>query len=250
MSGRRTAALAGIRSAGGQRGMSLVELLVGMAIMGVITAMLLMSWFALSRSYSFSMQSNRARDDARQALSRMAREIRDAENPPAIVSTTEVAIVRARARWIQFYTTFNAADAANPFSTPRLVMYRLYPDGELWRFADVNKNGTILNVAIPGVQDPWQLYTYNVAEQLSGEGAMLMCKNVINNSVPSVSNPTPVFMYSRYLSNGSLQLDPVVYSPDRKEIVAVQIHMLVDINPKRAPTYVDLVTTAQLRNQH
>ena len=33
-----------------QEGITLVELLVGMAIMGVITAMLLAGWFALSKS--------------------------------------------------------------------------------------------------------------------------------------------------------------------------------------------------------
>lgn len=249
MSSGRTDARTESRRARTQRGMTLVELLVGMSIMMVVTAMLLTSWFALSNSYSFTMNSNYARDDARQALSRMAREIRDAENP-ASASITEVAIVRARARWIELYTTFNRSDASNPYSTPRLVLYRLYPDGELWRFEDKNGSGDIHGVDIPGAETLSQPNNYADAEKVNGEGATLLSKNVVDDQMPSANHPTPVFEYSRYLADGTLDVQPFIYSPDRKDIVAVQIHLLVDLNPKRAPTYVDLVTTAQLRNQH
>jgi hypothetical protein len=38
-------------------------------------------------------------------------------------------------------------------------------------------------------------------------------------------------------------------STNRGSVIAVQIHLLVDLNPRHSPVYIDLVTTAQLRNQ-
>jgi hypothetical protein len=34
-----------------------------------------------------------------------------------------------------------------------------------------------------------------------------------------------------------------------RAILGVQIHVLVDLNPGKAPVYVDFMTLAQLRNQ-
>jgi len=59
-----------------QRGITLVELLVAMAIMGVVSAMLLTGWFALTESYSYTVKSADARDSGRQAIARVQREIR------------------------------------------------------------------------------------------------------------------------------------------------------------------------------
>jgi len=232
---------------GSQRGMTLVELVVGMAIMTLLTAMILITWFALSQSYSYSIQSSEARDNARLALSRMAREIRDAENN---ASVSETAIQRARARWIQFYTTFNDPGNANSSTLPRLVMYRLYPDGELWRFEDLDGNNTIANVNNSASDWPGA-NALSVGEQVNGEGARLMCTHVVNDVVPSTSDPTPLFEYARFDDTGRLGLSHEVYGNtlgNRPAIVAVQIHLLADVNPARSPVYADLQTTAQLRN--
>jgi prepilin-type N-terminal cleavage/methylation domain-containing protein len=235
-----------------QRGVSLVELLVAMTILSIVTTMILVGWFSLSDSYSFTVRSNVARDDARQAISRMAREIRDAQYPENILTTSECAIVRARARWIELYTTFNDANAASPLQNPRLVMYRLYADGDLWRYEDVNESGSISGVSLPGTEDPWWQSTFNASEQLNGEGATLMVAHVVNNDQPQGSDPaTPVFSYSHYLSDGSVEVLPAVYgTAARSTILSVQIQLQVDLNPGHSPVFVDLKTTAQLRNQH
>ena len=89
-----------------QRGMTLIELLIGLIISAVLSVMVLTAWFALSRSASYSMSSNNARDSGRQAISRMAREIRDAQ---ARTDNGEAAVARARPRWILISTTFNEA---------------------------------------------------------------------------------------------------------------------------------------------
>jgi prepilin-type N-terminal cleavage/methylation domain-containing protein len=230
---------------GRQSGMTLIELLIGLIIMSIITAMILVSWFALSRSYSFSATSNKARDYAREATARLEREIRDAESHP---STTEAALLRARARTVVVSTTFNRAGNSAPSMTPHLVMFRLYPDGELWRFYDEGGNGSIEGVDMNA--DGWPGNPYSVAEQASGEGGRLLVKDVVNDKVPSVGSPTPLFHYSYYETDGDLvQSTTVLGAANRRSVVSVQFNLLVDLNPAHSPVYTEFQTTAQLRNQ-
>ena len=149
-----------------QRGTTLVELLVAMSISLVISAMILLSWFALSGSYANTVKRVKASDTVRFALARMEREIRDAEQPPA--SSTEVAVVRARPYYVELYTTFN--EAGNQFAdvSPRLVMYRLYSNGELWRFHDADLSGAIANVS--DTAESWPSITFSLAERTSRRG--------------------------------------------------------------------------------
>ena len=235
------------RGAHGEAGISLIELLIAMGIMSIISAMILMSWFALSNSYSYSVTSNKARDNARQAIARVEREVRDAESHP---NTSEVALVRARPRWIVVSTTFNDGLNTNPNTLPRLVMYRLYPDGELWRFQDADRDGVIAGVNMSPI-DLWPApNSFSVAEQTNGEGRTLLVKDVVNDKVPTTASPTPLFRYSLYESDGSLVQDTsVVGSTQRARVVAAQINLMVDVNPQRSPVYTEFQTTAQLRNQ-
>ena len=146
------------RGARGEAGISLVELLIAMGIMSIISAMILMSWFALSNSYSYSVTSNNARDNAREAIARVEREVRDAESHP---NTSEVALVRARARWIVVSPRRSMTGCnTNPNTLPRLVMYRLYPDGELWRFQDADRDGVIAGVDMSPI-DLWPRPTHS-----------------------------------------------------------------------------------------
>ena len=233
------------RSPHSQSGMTLVELLISMTIMSVITAMILISWFALSDSYSYSATSNQARDDARQAMARLEREIRDAQS---VSTTSEAALVRARVRTIVVSTTFNEAGNNDPTATPHLVMYRLYPDGQLWRFYDADEDGTIDGVDTSA--DGWPANPYHASERAHAEGAQLLVKNVVNDKVPSASNPTPLFQYSYYLPDGTLTQDTsVIGVTNRRKVVSVQVNLLVDLNPAHSPIYTEFQTTAQLRNQ-
>jgi type II secretory pathway pseudopilin PulG len=235
-----------------QAGISLIELLVSMSVMLVITAMILLGWFALQDSYSYSTKSNVQRDDARQAMSRMQREIRDAEARP--LPDTEPAIVRARPFWIEFSTTFNTSGASAVDSVPRLVMYRLYSDGTIWRFEDMNGDGDFDTAAghvdlSPATDKP---SGWSVDEQQEGEGARLVLRNVINYS-QNPSSPTPLFLYTYYNDNGDLVTADHAYdvgtSMDRTNTIAVTIHILDDLVPGKAPVAADLRVTAQLRNQ-
>jgi prepilin-type N-terminal cleavage/methylation domain-containing protein len=234
------------RRRAGESGMTLIELMVGLIVMTILSTMVLMGWFSLSRSYSFSISSNNARDDARLAMSRMAREIRDAERQQTVA---EPQIVRARARWVEFYSTFNVAGNTSPTMAPRLVMYRLYSDGELWRFEDVDGVDGISGVSVGTSTEPWPANTWDLVEQTTGEGATLLISHVVNDVVPSASNPTALFRYGYYENDGTLVRDTNVYGNDsRSRIVSVEIHLLVDLNPAHSPIYADLLTTAELRN--
>jgi len=60
-----------------ESGITLVELVVVMSIMTVLSAMVIASWASLQKSYSFTTRSDRQREIARDATSRLTREIRD-----------------------------------------------------------------------------------------------------------------------------------------------------------------------------
>jgi len=219
-----------------------VELLVAMTITVVITGLIIMSWMALSRSYANTVRRGEASDFARLAIDRMECEIRDAEQPPAV---SEVAILRARPFSIVAYTTFNKSGNDISSTPPRLVMYRLYSNGELWRFQDGDGENGIVGVDI-------NLDSGFPLSERTGEGAQLMAPNLVNMSTPSTSptSPTtPLFTYIYYNPNGTLaRMTSVDGTQNRSLIRAVEINLLIDLNPGRSPVYTHLRTTAQLRN--
>jgi len=217
-----------------------------MVILGIVSTMLFTTWFALSRSYAYSVNSSIARDDARQAIARMEREIRDASSTN---TASDPAIVEAHPYWICFSTTFNqvgsdSLTAVVKTAAPLLVVYRLYTDGSLWRYEDTSNNGTISGISM---DDPASgLASPDVAEQTTGEGRMLLCRSVVNLLAPA----TPLFMYNYYSNAGALVTVSSVSSANNQtaRIVAVQTHLRVDLSPSRSPVYTDFLTTATLRN--
>ena len=230
----------------GQRGMTLIELLIGMVIMGILSTMLLVTWFSLNKSYIFSVRSYEAHDNARLAVARMEREIRDAQSP----AQSNSAMLRAHSSWVEFYTTFNEAGNSDPILAPHLVVYRMYKDGALWRFED-GHNGLagIQGISTTSGFDPASLTAAQTqSEQANGEGASLILKNMTNATAKTVA--VPLFRYSSVDSDGTVRFDSDVTSVNSvRAILGVQIHVLVDLNPGKAPVYVDFMTLAQLRNQ-
>lgn len=238
------------RRARDQRGMTLIELLMAMSISLIITTMILVSWFALTKLYANTSKRDQVTDNANIAMARMAREVRDVEYPGPTVD--DVAVVIAQPFTIQIYTTFNKP--GNQFATvaPRLVMYRLYevtrPDGtkvgELWRFQDVHGGDIDISGVDEGATPP-----YDPSERTSGEGAKLLVSNVVNSSTPSTSSPTSLFKYLYYGDDGVLKDSTSLTTfNDRLRIRAVEMNLLLDMNPGKSPVYTHMRTTAQLRN--
>ena len=213
----------------GQRGITLVELLVSMTIMVIVSTMVIMTWSALQNSYSYTVKSDQARNIARDAVERMRREIR-AMQPTAIGGAS---VVQASPNEIRFTTAFNdfATDTGG-----RIRLTRYY-----YQF-DTNQ--------APG---QWRIYrqrdTNSDGSFTSADRTMMIADNVCNGRVPSTSAPTVIFTYTYIDSAGTAQTaSSVTGADDMKKIVQVQIRVITDVDPSHAPSYFDLVTTVRPRN--
>jgi type II secretory pathway pseudopilin PulG len=235
--------------------MTLIELLVSIIIMGVLSTMVLITWFALQGSFTYSVASSVQRENAGQALNRMQREIRDAES---YGGNGQPALVRAQKYFISFYTTFNKNGNTSPSTQPHLVAYRLYGDGSLWRYQDVGDgaggppNGTIDGVAGVNPDDTSVLgddpNAYEAAEMTAGEGARRVLDHVVNYTRPG--GALPMFSYMYYDTTGAPHVGTSVIGVDnRTNTRAVTTRLLEDLNPGHSPVYADLRITSQMRNQ-
>lgn len=209
-----------------QSGMTLVELLVTMIIMGILSTMIIGSWVALSRAYSSTSKSNRQRDHATQAISRMAREIRDAQKPS---TGAPAAFARAYPDEIRLYSTFNMSGADNPTTKPRLMRYIL-------KETDAATHVGAIYREYPG------------SDGLFGTGDDLSYRVV--SDIVNLRTGDDLFTYhainpatgKMYASDGTTVLVPA----DR--IQTVGIFLQVDLNPGRSPNYMDINTTVEPRN--
>jgi type II secretory pathway pseudopilin PulG len=207
-----------------ERGISLVELLVAITIMTVLSTMIVGTWIALTNAYSFTSRSDKQRDLARQAIDRMSREIRDAQEP---VGSPHRAFVQAKADEVRFYSTFNTGDATDPTYQPRLMRFIYRPD-------PTTGVGTVYR-EFPG--------TGGVFDD-GNDVSRALIANVSNKHVGE-----DVFTYYSYNSAGALTpSDGATTVVDPARIVTVGITMLVDLNPGKAPNYMDIGTIVQPRN--
>jgi prepilin-type N-terminal cleavage/methylation domain-containing protein len=214
-----------------ERGVTLAELLVVIAIMSVVGTMLVVTWVSLSNSFASTTRSSDARDYARQAASRMEREIRDAE---AQLTTGNYmgspAILWASANQIIFVTTFNDAGNDLPSAKPLAIKYFL-ESGTLYMQRDANDDGH-----------------WDTARPISS------VPNVVNGSV-GPSGSTPVFGYTYVNDNGdSIAVHPTDDAQSlpetlRARITSVSFTLIVDANLGHPPAATTITTTAQLRNQ-
>jgi type II secretory pathway pseudopilin PulG len=215
------------RGRNNQSGISLIELLISMVILTIVSTMILGTWFALSRSYAHTVRSDKQIDTARDAISRMSREIRDAQG---VLGTTDVPVpfVRTYADEIRFYSTYNAAGAWNPLSPPQLTryMYRVtnaaQGTGNIYR-EYAGANGTFDST------DPSVVVATDVANSREGQ-------DVFTYMAYNHSTGQP------YYSDGTATL----IAP--ADMVSVGISLLVDLNPGKSPNYTDVSTTVNPRN--
>jgi hypothetical protein len=210
----------------------MVELLVVLAIGSVVTGALLVTWFALGDSYSMTTTSTKAREFARDAVARMARELRDAEP-----LGTEPALRAAASDEVIFTTTFNDPDNDLVNSEPVLTRYWYEWDdqtgtGAIHRQRDSDADQTLFQ---DGVIDP-------------DDRDMIVVQNVLDP--PGADGHADLFTYS-YIGDGGVlveQGDPPGTS-SLPTVFLVHVSLSVDLNPESAPQPMDLSTTVQLRNQ-
>lgn len=216
-----------MRTLGGKRqaGMTLIELLVGMSIMAVLSTMIIMTWVSLSNSYSFTMKSARQRDDARAAISRMSREIRDAQ---AVQGSGKQPFVRTDPDEIRFYSTFNMAGAATPTTHPRLTRF-------IFVVTDAGTGAGAVYREFPGNDG-----LFDTADDES----TVLVENVVNGR-----EGQDIFKYAAYDTSGVMYLsDGYTTTVAPAAVRTVGITLLVDLNPGHSPQYMDVSTTVQPRN--
>ncbi len=206
-----------------QSGVTLVELLIVIIIMGIVSTMILGTWFALSKTYASATQSAEQRDHAQMAMERLTRELRDAQAAPApALEGSAISATGLSPTSIRFNTTFNMAAAAIPSTVPQLVRYRLV--------------GTTLYRQLAGSN-----------RQFDGTDS----QEVIAEDVVNTANGADLFQYYYYNGTGDLQRSTGTTDvpTNTTRIKAIKITLLIDLSPGHSPTYMKIVNVVQPRNQ-
>ncbi len=202
-------------------GVTLVELLVVIGIMAVVSAMTIGIWLALQSSYAYSTRADHSRETARDAMSRMVREIRDAQGS----GSGAPAILVAQPYEIRITTAFNDP---GPTGEGRILLVRYWYDADdqvIYRQRDTSLDGSLG----------------------AGDRIDKVATHIVNGTTPSASEPTGLFDYTFVDSSGAQQTAGTVY--DTASVQAVHIRIIADLDPGRSPNYIDLNSTVQPRNQ-
>ena len=237
----------GRRLPAAQSGVSLVELLVSMVILGVITSMILVVWFALQNSFAYSVGASHQREAARDALARMTVAIRGAQNASYDQAGIVPAISVAEGSKIVFNTSYqrsgnaditpNSGSSANNSAVVEACFVYVDPslgqsDGKIYYVVDRNGNGL----------------SDELANGSAPQGKVIV-SNVVNNA-----HPASLFTYTYFddainpVTHDNIWQATSVSADNVGKIYSVQIHVLVDLKPGHSPVYMDLQSTAQPRN--
>lgn len=247
------------RGRNSQTGLTLIEVLISMIILGIVTTMLIAGWINLQRASATVVRTSNARATARDAMSRISSELRGAQ-PTALPTATatptptpQPPLTMAAPMEVRFNSSFNSADAngdGTGLTALRPTRIWLDPalqsppwnthDRTLYLQRDMNGNGFSLT-------DP-------------GDRNIVLARNVANANVADSANGssgtayTPVFWYGyRATAGGPVQwtdnnapTNPAL--PSLASVVAIRVRLIIDRNMGNNPHYVDLTTTVRLRN--
>jgi prepilin-type N-terminal cleavage/methylation domain-containing protein len=227
-----------------QDGVTLVELLVSIAILGVVTTMIVVGYLSLNRSTVYAVQANDARGEVRDALGRMTVEVRDAQ--PRTLPTTSpgttpsyAVLTAAQPMEVDFYSVYNLSGSSDGSGTSATRLTRIYldtsgtkPQKKLVLQKDTNNNGAFD----------------------SADRSIVLARAVVNATTPDTTvtpntSSTAIFSYAyRDLSGNYLMTANSASTLDLTKVIAVQIRVISDISTAKSPKYIDLITTVRPRN--
>jgi type II secretory pathway pseudopilin PulG len=212
-----------------QSGVTLVELLVGIILLGIVTTMLVGGFITMQNSYAFTQRMNLARATAREALDRMASELRDCEPLSLTPSSTNTAIKLAAAYECDFYSAYNQANASSDGTgKANLRLTRIYLVG----------SGDYKSLVL-------QRDTTNDGTFGAGDKSTTLATNVVNGD--TLVNVPYIFTYGYTDSSGVAQT-PAHTVADCSKLTWVKVRLLVDGNLNHSPNYIDLTTSVRPRN--
>jgi len=223
-----------------QAGVTLVELLVVVAIMAIVSGLVLVGWFALQDAYSSNTIATEQREDAQEAMTRMVREIRDTSG--TVGSAAGSGFVEARPASITCYSAFNVESAGSVTADgtgdgegvsgagyrPPLGGFYL-EEGTLYRWRDTDESNSLTDA------DRKDVLVDHVVN--AEDGTPLFVYTCINTGHGEAPYGTPLGARFTTSSPGDLAT-----------VISVEITLRVDLNYGHSPTYMDLISTAQPRN--
>lgn len=219
-----------------QGGFTLIEIIVAVAIMGIVSTMLVTIWISLLRSYDFTQQKNTAATTVRVALDRMTSEIQSAQ--PCAASTATPFCLTLSSPYVcdgndcTFYTSYNNASAAASSGANgegAAILTSIYLD----------TSGTQAEKTLMMVRDTNQDGVFDAGDQ-----TMKLATNVVNTAT-GINRPIFTYVFD---NSGTYTTSSTVTSTSAAALVGVDIEVIVDSNLNHVPTYVDLVSTACPRN--
>ena len=250
------------RARGSQTGMTLVEMLVSMIIMAVIGTMLVGGWISLQRSYAFTRATTSARATVRDAIDRVASEIRTAQPP------TADALVKS-----PFYlpatptSPFSSGSPASACGPTTCVFYSAYNN-----FAVADGAGLALSGTTPPSTSKMRLTAIwldtsgSTAQKVlkltrdtdnngsltdAGDKTIILARSVVNTAA-GVNRPIFTYYFRDALPSsptyGQWSHASTLTSATVANLRNVQVELIVDVNLSHTPTYVDIRTTVRPRN--
>lgn len=239
---------------GSQAGLTLIELLASIVILGIVSTMLIVGWINLQRASASAVRTNNARGTVRDAMSRISIELRGAQ-PTALPTQTpspaaQPPVTLATPMEVRFHSAFNAPDANSDGSgVAALLATRIWLDTSAVPPAPWNPQGRTLYLQrdVDG----------NGSFSDAADRSIILARNVANGKLADPTNGTwpgttytPVFVYGYRAAEG----DPVLWTDNADSsltlasIVAIRARLIIDRKMGGAPHYIDLTTTVRLRN--
>lgn len=223
-----------------ERGFTMIELLVGITMSLGVFGLVGTSLVAYQADAGRSTRQNESQDQARVAIDRIVRELRDV----ASSRTTPTLIESAGAHDIVFQTISNTAPASgsqNPTSVTRM-RYCLPPDpapGAPAKEVLVMQRETWTTAAVPA--NPWPI-TAGVSTSCPSTPASLPAGASVSTSVLAED------VMNRYA--GAARPAFTYDSATLSQVTTVGIDLFVDVSPTQAPDETELRSAAFLRNQN
>ncbi len=195
-----------------EKGMtSAAELLVSVAVMAAVFGGIFNLLYYGQQKWSNTSRDTDARQNVRLAMSKMLKEVREAQSP----AEDEYGVYSADALAFQFYADINADPG------PERIRYFL------------NGNQLVRGELDPSTTEaPW---VYTGVEETE------VIAQYVRNDVSS-----PIFTY---LDEDQVELTGLPLSlVDRKKIRLIEVNLLVDVDTNESPDEMELESEAQLRN--